>query len=161
MGRGGQDTSLGHILALGWLCLDLLCLVLAQQPLLLLESITTAQQMHALGCLKSTATNKSKPANTKWGERWARGYLVVIHSGLRLLPTQVSVEQTSLKTSSSEMVHFKKKKKTHPLKSNKIMLLELGKDTAMSTGHRGWETKEQEEHKRLWRAEDAALTAAH
>lgn len=115
MCRGGWDTSLGHVLALEWLNLDLLCLVLAQQPPILPESITTEQQTCAPGCLKNTATTKSKLANKKQGEQWACGHLAVIHFGLRLLHTQVSLEQTSFKTSSSKTVQFKKeKKKTQP-----------------------------------------------
>lgn len=168
MCRGGWDTSLGHVLALEWLNLDLLCLVLAQQPPILPESITTEQQTCAPGCLKNTATTKSKLANKKQGEQWACGHLAVIHSGLRLLHTQVSLEQTSFKisfkTSSSKTVQFKKEKKNqkpNPLKSTKITLLKLGKGTAMSTGHRGWGAEEQEEHKQLWGSEDAALAAAH
>lgn len=127
MCRGGWDTSLGHVLALEWLNLDLLCLVLAQQPPILPESITTEQQTCAPGCLKNTATTKSKLANKKQGEQWACGHLAVIHSGLRLLHTQVSLEQTSFKTSfktsSSKTVQFKKEKK----KPNQNYAAETGK----------------------------------
>lgn len=123
MCRGGWDTSLGHVLALEWLNLDLLCLVLAQQPPILPESITTEQQTFAPGCLKNTATTKSKLANKKQREQWACGHLAVIHSGLRLLHTQVSLEQTSFKTSSSKTVQFKKEKK----KPNQNYAAETGK----------------------------------
>lgn len=138
MCRGGWDTSLGHVLALEWLNLDLLCLVLAQQPPILPESITTEQQTFAPGCLKNTATTKSKLANKKQREQWACGHLAVIHSGLRLLHTQVSLEQTSFKTSSSKTVQFKKEKK----KPNQNYAAETGKrhshvNRSQGTGSRG------------------------
>lgn len=61
------------------------------------------------------------------GEQWACGHLAVIHFGLRLLHTQVSLEQTSFKTSfktsSSKTVQFKKEKK----KPNQNYAAETGK----------------------------------